>query len=258
MADTIPLQKKPLPILLIVVIILNLLLLSLAFYFYRLSIQEVKLRKGLASKVSGIEQEKNAVAQELAKAKSDLEAVQKRMDEVAKELETAKAAKSSAEESLNAKNDEISKTQKEYQKRISELEKDVKRYADFSAALTMELKPIKDALAIQGLSNIGITKPDLGVGSVSAQTVGGGTQSAKQVDLIAGKVVSINKEFGFVLINIGSKNGATLEHFVQVYQGDNIAGIGRIEKSQPDISIVSLASEDLMNRIHVGDKVVLT
>ena len=252
MAELISPPKKPFPVLAIFIPTI-LLLLGLSGYFYTISLRETSARKALAGQLAALQQEKDSVAKELAQTKAEFETLQKSMDEAMKDVDTAKAAKDTAEAALKNKTDEIAKIQADSQKRIADLEQEVKHYADFSATLSMELQPIKDALGFE-VSNPAATQ----AGGVSAVTPAGEFPSLiRTIDLVAGKVTTVNKEFDFILINLGAKSGALPGRSVKIYQGEEMVGLGQIEKSQSDTSAVSIASKDLIERVRPGDKVVL-
>ena len=259
MADT--LGKKSSPNLLLIILLA--VAVAAAGYLYWMGSETAKSRSALFQRVGQVESEKTALTSELSRAKEEASALQRKIEEITKALAEAKAAEQAVELELKHKTDEINTSQNHYETRIAELERDVKRYADFSAILATELKPIKEALLSPA-----------GYGSVSARTeIQKGASSSggalagregetlpavdKKVDLIAGQVLAVNREYGFIVTSIGSNNGAEPGRVLQIYRRGEPLGLGRIERSQNTISAASVVSEDLISRVQKGDRVVL-
>lgn len=230
--------------------------LGAAGYFFWTSLQAEESRALLAQKLIQVEAEKTAVSVELARVKSEAEGLEAKIDEMSKAIEDAKAAQQSAEAGLNQKVEELTALKSHYEKRIAELEADVKRYADFSAVLASEMKPIKDVLGSTKPSSIK-NEEAASLWKVSSVGVKTDSEGAQSMDLVAGQVVGVNRDFGFIVTNIGSERGAEVGRVIQIYRRGDPLGLGRIERIDPAMSAASVVSSDLMLRVQEGDRVVL-
>ena len=73
---------------------------------------------------------------------------------------------------------------------------------------------------------------------------------------IDGKVLVVNKEYNFAVINMGSKDGISLGSEFSVYNGDKYLGDIKVEKLRDSMAAAGFVSEGLKDKISEGDKVV--
>ncbi len=252
----ITLGKKPssVPVLSVFLV----LSIGAAGYFYWMSSQTLHERAMLSGKLGVLESEKTTLSNQFAQSKNEVADLQKKISEMEKSLGDAKTAQQTAELELKKKTDEVSDIQNHYETRIGELERDIKRYADFSAILATEMKPIKEALLF-GRSGKQEDQKKITVSSSQPADKNGilllGVNQS--VDLIAGQVLAVNREYGFVVASIGSNGGAEPGRVIQIYRRGEPLGLCRIERAQENVSAASMVSEDLIARVEKGDRVVL-
>ena len=92
------------------------------------------------------------------------------------------------------------------------------------------------------------------------QTVAGApstelTQSQSRPPL-EGKVLVINKDYNFAVINLGSQDGIDAADLFSVYHNDSYIGDIRIDKIQEMMSACAFVSEEVKDKIREGDKVI--
>lgn len=236
-----------------ILVILLFLAIGVAVYFFMSWQSAIKVRDNLSVQVTRLGDEKERIVLELSKTQSDLAAQEEKLEKLTNELSEAKRASHETEFELKKKAEELAAMQMNYEKRINELGEEVKRYADFNATLEKALQPFRGAGGLQTAA-VPIAVP------VSTQTEGQLSQEgsvASSFDLTAGQVLSINREYGFVISNIGARNGAKPGSMLQLYRHNEPLGLVRIERVQNDISAASIVSEALRDRIEEGDRVVL-
>ncbi len=66
----------------------------------------------------------------------------------------------------------------------------------------------------------------------------------------------VNKEYNFVVINLGSKDGVSLGDMFTLVRGKSSIGDIKVEKLHDSMSAAGFISEDLKNKVREGDKVV--
>lgn len=240
-----------------VLTILFLISAGAAGYFYWQNTEAVKIQSSISARLSAAENEKNSMVTQLAEATGNVEELEQKISEMERSLTEAKTARDLAEAELQKAKSEVGGVQSHYEARIKELERDIKRYADFSAILAAEMKPIKEVLlggqtpsasrSVRSSSE----KPDGSGGSVTSVSLPG------SINLVAGQVVAVNRDYGFVITSIGSSQGAEIGRVVQIYRKGEPMGLGRIERLKEGISAASMVSEDLIARVEKGDRVVL-
>lgn len=73
---------------------------------------------------------------------------------------------------------------------------------------------------------------------------------------LEGTVLVINKEYNFIVINLGSKDGVTAEDVFSVYHSDKYLGDIKVEKVHDSMAAAGFSSKELKNKVAEGDKVV--
>jgi predicted RNase H-like nuclease (RuvC/YqgF family) len=71
-----------------------------------------------------------------------------------------------------------------------------------------------------------------------------------------GKVLVVNKEYNFAVINLGSKDGVKLNDVFSVYNNNKYIGDVKVEKTHDSMSAAGFGSIDMKDKISEGDKVV--
>ncbi len=82
--------------------------------------------------------------------------------------------------------------------------------------------------------------------------------SASDVKSLEGKVLVVNREFNFVVVNLGSKDGIQAGTALAVYRGDKMLGKAQAEKIYDNMTAATLLSEETKGQIKEGDLVRVT
>lgn len=77
---------------------------------------------------------------------------------------------------------------------------------------------------------------------------------APKTSVLEGKVMVVNKDYNFAVINLGSKDGVKIDDLFSVYRGDKVIGELKVEKVHESMSAAGF-SEDLKNIINENDVV---
>ena len=187
---------------------------------------------------------------ELTKEKATKEEALSDLERVKKEIEDQKVLKSDLENKLNQAQGEM----KSMQSKLTVLD---------SAKKDLELK-IKD---LEDKSSQGVelgkivvnpepVKADNVKGKKKAKEVKAAKVVAPVANEVEGKVLVINKEYNFVVINLGSKDGVGLGQVFSIYRGDNYLGDVKVEKLHDSMAAAGFVSEDVKDKVKEGDKVV--
>jgi hypothetical protein len=73
---------------------------------------------------------------------------------------------------------------------------------------------------------------------------------------LEGKVLVINKDYNFAVINLGSKDGINIGDVLLVYHNNRHVGDIKIEKVHDSMAAAGFTLGDIKNKIYEGDKVV--
>jgi hypothetical protein len=74
---------------------------------------------------------------------------------------------------------------------------------------------------------------------------------------LEGKVLVLNKDYNFAVINLGSKDGVKLGDIFSVYHNDTFIGDVKVEKIHDSMSAAGFSSPETGTTIRENDKVVL-
>lgn len=79
---------------------------------------------------------------------------------------------------------------------------------------------------------------------------------AAVVASLEGTVVANNKEYNFVVINLGSKEGVKINSIFSIYHNDKYVGDVKIEKVHDFMSAAGYLSEEIKDKIFEGDRAI--
>ena len=74
---------------------------------------------------------------------------------------------------------------------------------------------------------------------------------------LEGKVLVINKDYNFAVVNLGSRDGINLGSIFSVYHGDQYLGDLKVEKVHDSMAAAGFLSTDVKEKISEGDKAIL-
>ncbi|KPK98107.1 MAG: hypothetical protein AMJ95_05760 [Omnitrophica WOR_2 bacterium SM23_72] len=73
---------------------------------------------------------------------------------------------------------------------------------------------------------------------------------------VQGKVLVVNKEYNFVVINVGAKDGVDVGDEFSVFDNNSLIGDIKVEKVHDSMAAAGFLTADMKNKISEGDKVV--
>ena len=71
-----------------------------------------------------------------------------------------------------------------------------------------------------------------------------------------GKVLVVNKDYDFVVINLGSKDAVQIGNIFSIYHSNSYLGDVKIEKVHDSMAAAGFMSSDIKGKVSEGDKVV--
>ncbi|MBU1999202.1 MAG: hypothetical protein ABIG46_01630 [Candidatus Omnitrophota bacterium] len=83
-----------------------------------------------------------------------------------------------------------------------------------------------------------------------------GAGNSSENSLIEGKVLVVNKEHNFVVINVGSKNNVELGDVFALQHNNQYLGDVKVEKVHDTMSAAGFLSNDIKDKVAEGDKAV--
>jgi hypothetical protein len=82
--------------------------------------------------------------------------------------------------------------------------------------------------------------------------------SAKAAGLLEGKVLVVNKEFNFVVVNLGSRDGLKAGARLALLRQDKAIGTAQVERVYENMSAANLITEEQKGKVQEGDTVRLS
>ena len=71
-----------------------------------------------------------------------------------------------------------------------------------------------------------------------------------------GKVLVVNKDYNFLVVNLGAKEGVNVGDVFSVYHNNKYAGDVKVEKVHDAMSAAGFTSADMANKVSEGDRVI--
>lgn len=195
----------------------------------------------------------NTLTADLEKEKITKKEVLLQVEDLKKSLEEQRKFKSDLQEkliqtqkeheSLKVRLDQLTAEKADLNKKIKELEEQPKQ-SSAQPAQGVELGTI--VVNPEGPS---VEEPQPTIAQEEADT--GKTSGSG----LSGKVLVINKEYNFAVINLGSKDGVGVGDMFSVYHNEKNIGEVKVEKIHDSMSAAGFQSANLKDKINEGDKV---
>jgi predicted RNase H-like nuclease (RuvC/YqgF family) len=202
----------------------------------------------------------DTLRRQLEQEKADKEQALTRASQMQSELDKQKALRSDLEQKYSQAQEETARIQSqlnELKNKKIELES---RIRDLEAKAAQLEQQQAQAQPAQGV--------DLGTVVVEGNTAegAGGSEGAampvtepqpqKKLAGPEGKVLVVNREYNFAVINQGSKDGVSIGDIFKVYRGNKELGEIKIEKIHESMSAGTFLTPQIKDKINEGDRVM--
>ncbi len=208
-----------------------------------------KIAKELDAKLQDSMVQIDKLNSDLQQEKTSREAATAKAEQLTSDLEQQKNLRVGLEAKLDQAQKEIGKNQaqlKELSSKKDELEKKLKDLeAQAAASKGVEIGKV-------------IVTPESVPGPQAAQEKPKAAAVKQSVKATSseGKVLVVNKEYNFAVLNMGSKDGVGMNDVFGVYHENKYVGDVKVEKLHDSMAAAGF-SPDLKAKISEGDKVVL-
>ncbi|MFA4989712.1 MAG: hypothetical protein WC576_02960 [Candidatus Omnitrophota bacterium] len=203
---------------------------------------------GFETKLKDASAQVTVLTSQLQDEKTAKEEALARLSQMQDDLEQQKKLRLDLEKKLNAAQDDMRNMKGELKKIDSERVKLESKLKNLGSDSDVELGKI-------------VVSPDSGQPSLQDEKAGEAAQPqaagvSGTAQALEGKVLVLNKEYNFVVINLGSKDGLAAGELFSVYHGNTYLGDVKIEKVQDVMSAAGFVSGDVKNKVKEGDRVV--
>lgn len=249
---------------LIIMLVVSLALAGTGFYLFQ---REHVKNLDLANKVADISSKQKITETRLNDAQRSLANLEAKFKDATLQINTLTSQlqeeKTAKEEAL-ARISQMQEDLDQQKKLRSDLEKNLNKAQDDVRTIKTELKKIDtEKVKLESkIKNLEV-KSDVELGKiiVSPEVAQAGVKPSVPVvsgaaQGLEGKVLVLNKEYNFVVINLGAKDGLAAGDLFSVYHGNNYLGDIKIEKVQDIMSAAGFVSGDVKNKVKEGDRIV--
>jgi hypothetical protein len=219
------------------------------------SVAEGKVResdsiiKNLDSQLQEAKGKLESSGEELRKAQEAQKVAEEELGRIKADLDTQQSLRVKLENELNSSQTALKKAQKQ----LKELEG--KKNLLETKIGTLEKKTSKDESDVE-LGTIVVAPPDAQTAVTSPVKQQTPAKTTSQAAVSEGKVLVVNKEYNFAVINLGSKDGAALGDVFYVYHSNKYIGDITLEKIHDSMAAAGFTSSKIKSRIAEGDRVV--
>ena len=262
-------------VLILILIVLIVVSLSLANRLFYLLQKEQAKNSALQTELESTKKQQQIIETKLEESKKmvstlelKLRESEGRIDTLTRDLEQEKTAKQEAltqVEQLGAdleKKDELSSA---LENKLTQVREDTKK----KEAQLKELEARKSELEtklneLEAKSKSAVELGTIVVGSEAgspgekpSESTGKQRKKTTVTSSLEGKVLVVNKDYNFVVINLGTKDGLDIGDIFSVQHNNKYIGDVKVEKVHDSMSAAGFASMEMKDKVNEGDKVLL-
>ncbi len=249
-----------------IIILVILLILSLAgavIGFYSFKKERLKTI-ALNEELENLRVEKRIAEEKLAETETridglnaQLQASQIQISGLKDELEKAESEKKqfySQVEDLQYQLQEQERIRKEWEAKQAQAQDQIKE-------LQVQLQKNRKELEAQSNKSktggqVALGKIVVGPKEATGKTSPAASGQPQTVSPLEGKVLVVNKEYDFAVINLGAQDAINAGDIFSVYHGDSYIGNIQVDKTRGAISACGFTSKELKDKISEGDRVI--
>lgn len=248
-----------------------LLALSLAGIFMQYSLynQEKKNRIGLEEKLQGLQNEKKNIENSLENKKQEIVQLQKRLEDASTQikslqddLQSEKKMKESmlldlsqAKTDLDSIKEELNREKEERNDLKVKLEKTLKDFKETETQL--EQVKIAKSLVENKLKELDQQGSKVELGKIVVTPEQSQVVTTQKASIpIEASILSVNKKYNFIVINVGQKDGVKVGDIFSIYRNNKYIVNARVEETRENMSVANLEDKKMAGKIKEGDVVI--
>jgi hypothetical protein len=219
--------------------------------------EQKKIISDMDTKLQDAQGKIDSISSDLQKEKTAKQDAIAQIDGLKAEVENQKQLRADIEKKLLLAQDEAKKSQtqlKELGTQKADLEARLKDVQ--TKAKELEAKSSSPVELGTVVVNPETGQPETAAAQEPAAEAMSAPQAA-QPQGMEGKILVINKDYNFAVVNLGSRDGISLGSLFSVYHGDQYLGDLKVEKVHDSMSAAGFLSTEVKDKISEGDKAVL-
>ena len=237
----------------VTVLLAALILLSLSstaviyYYFYNERTSRINLEKQLQETKRQLEWQTKISKNKIDKINDQLAESRVKIDGLTTQLDTEKIAKGQIileRDNLITELNKKSVSLQESTDRLSKTQERVTTLKEQIAQLRLQEKTEDETREVRQ-----------GAGQLEEIELGKIVVASEEIP--KGEILSVNKKYNFVVINLGEKDAIKLGQIFSIYRKKRFIGNIKIVKLQDELSVADLSADTKINSICKGDKVIV-
>ncbi len=249
-------------IFLVILLILSLTGAATGFYFFQ---QEKYKVDALRKELENVKAEREYIEKKLAESRSEvkelnvrLEATQRRIDELNSELKRAESENTeltSQIETLQSKLQQQKKISEEWRVKQTQAQKEIDNLQTLLNSLQENKEKLEAQIAqLEAKKEVALGKIVVGEERPAEEQPASSAQAAASqvVPTLEGKVLVINRDYDFAVINLGRQQGIGEGDVFSVYHNNNYIGDIQVERVQETMSAFGFTTPDIEDNISEG------
>ncbi len=208
----------------------------------------------LERQLDKVEKEKSAIELELSKAESKISMISEKLELEKKYRQQTEDKLSMKEEELNSLRSELErfKTQvSQLQKRYNELSQKNEQLSNKLQQLRLAKKVLESKMGVSGA----ISEEDEGVSLGTVVVKPTKPQEERGTRALQGRILVVNKEFNFVMVDLGKINGIQPGAIFGIYHAGELIAKAKVEKVYDDMCSAVILDEGKKAEVEEDDKV---
>ncbi len=199
---------------------------------------------------SKVQQEQQSLSTNLEQRQGELNKLTQAMDSMMKELSQARSDR----EKLNTQLSKLSTERDGLQQQLDDTKKQQRtleaKLSELSRVPTVQLEKVMVSTSEQERPSLEHERPSL---PIPIQPTGAVTSAIHTGS--NGQVLVINRDYDFVVVDMGKNQGLSVGQQFKVVRGDDVIGTVKVEKVYDDLSAAAILSDTKADLIREGDQV---
>lgn len=218
----------------------------------------LKKSSSLEEEKASLEKEINRYKSELSQANTKLGESEKKIRELLISLDQEKSKNQDLFASLNKELEETKKTKADLEKKISQNDAELGSLKAEIEKLQKAKEDLEKRMQGGSLASSDVQLGKIVVASEGSLGAGGGSiQPATSTRPTDGKILVVNKEYAFVVVNLGSRDGISSGDTLSVYQKNKYIGDIIVERVDIAMSSANFADPGLKDTVKEDDRVTI-
>ena len=222
-------------------------------------LQQVLLEKEeVQARLQDTERAKAKIEGDLARTRKDLEQSTEKLAQAVEAQTTLTKAVEEREAEIGRLNSEMAQARTDTKQATEQLTQ-LRSEHDGILQQVADLKKAKDDLESKVMELSSSDRPTVELGKVVVNGTDAAASQAPTIEMAKsasdGQVVVVNREYDFIVMNIGRNHGLSIGQEFQVVRNDEVMGRVKVEKVYDELSAAAILQETQPDNIHEGDLV---